>query len=126
MTSFVTLNGMFRFLLMSSSQLSYDISINPDRSSSMPTWTIPALFTRTSILPKSFITAPTVALTCFLSMRSAMYAFADTPSAFSSSALSYILSDVEIIAISAPSPPKILAVLKPIPDALPAPVTRQT
>jgi hypothetical protein len=126
MTSLVTLNAVLRLRARSRSHEASLISSNRTSSCAPPTWTIPALFTRTSIRSKRASTPATTARACAAAVRSATNPAESIPSPPSSLARSWIRSVVEARATLAPPRPSARAVANPIPLGLPAPVTSAT
>ena len=126
-TACVTLNAVPRFIAISRSHVAASVSRKSRNSNpGIPTFSIPALFTRMSIRPNRSSTAPTIAPACSRSVRSAMNEAASTPPAASSSRRSWIRSLVDVTATAAPSRPSARAHAAPMPVGLPAPVTNAT
>src|SRR3954468_20127828 len=108
-------NVACRLMSIERAQRSGGSSTNGRSSSATPVCIMPALLTSTSTGPA----ASANPRACSHSVRSAT-----NPSAPSSAARAWMRSVVELISTRAPRSTSVLAAAKPIPSALPAPVTR--
>jgi hypothetical protein len=120
----VTLNWVFRLMAMPKSHsfsLRWAKSV---KSSSMPSITMPALLTSTSIRPWQETASATAFCTSSIFVRSAVCDETVKPSLRSSSAQSWTRDEMSTMASVAPSRPNTRAVLKPMLLVLATPVMR--